>query len=134
MKLMVHDGEHKLIICRSNVSAVDMVEVFRIYASIGDYTVEVECLDETVLFIGIHESKYTLTILTPEPEVEVYNCTSCEKSQGEVDFVLGGQPIQWDRKYLVSKARVEATLKQFVHGWKDMVRESRWEKEWSGSR
>ena len=129
MKLTVLDGKQKLIVCRPYVSAVEMVKVFRTYAFIGVYTVLVEDLDETVLFIGIDEGKFTLSILRPEPGVECYHCRSSEKSLGEVDFVLGGQPIQWDRKYLVSKARVEATLKQFEHGWKDIVGESRWEKE-----
>ena len=125
MKIKVYDGKQKLLISRTNVSAVDMVEVFRSHASIGDYTIEIEHIDETALVIGIHERQYTLTILTSEGEA--YDCTSSEESLGEVDFVLGGQPIQWDRKYLVNKARVEATLEPFVHDWEDLVSESRWQ-------
>ena len=124
MKLEIYDSEQKKLLYLKNVQAADVIRSFQRYASSGDFTLVVEHTDETALLVGIHNNMFTLTILLSDGGA--YDCTSSERSEGAIDFVLGGQLIQWDRKFLVDRAIAEEMLKQFARNWIDILSDERW--------
>lgn len=78
----------------------------------GPFTVTLEHDNTSLMCISIDQGLFTLFVQLGDDEF--YNYISSIGTQGDIEFVEGGQKVKFDRWYLASRSAVSEAVKNFA--------------------